>query len=37
MGHQKGINCLDFYPGADKPYLATGSDDFVPPFHSDDA
>ena len=29
-GHAKGINCLDFYPGNDKPYLATGSDDFVP-------
>lgn len=29
MGHQKGINCLDFYPGSDKPYIATGSDDFV--------
>ena len=24
-----GINCIDFYPGSDKPYIATGSDDFV--------
>ena len=29
-GHSKGVNCLDFYPGNDKPYLATGSDDCVP-------
>lgn len=28
-GHSKGVNCLDFYPGNDKPYLATGSDDCV--------
>lgn len=29
VGHQKGINCLDFYAGPDKPYLVTGSDDLV--------
>ena len=29
LGHQKGINCLDYYPGTDKPYLITGSDDLV--------
>jgi coatomer subunit beta' len=25
--HDKGVNCVDFYPGADRPYLATASDD----------
>lgn len=28
-GHEKGINCLDFYAGADRPFLVTGSDDFT--------
>ncbi|KAI9293949.1 Coatomer, beta' subunit [Neoconidiobolus thromboides FSU 785] len=26
-GHEKGVNCVDYYPGADKPYLITGADD----------
>ena len=26
-GHERGVNCLDYYPGADKPYLISGSDD----------
>lgn len=26
-GHEKGVNCLDYYPGGDKPYLLSGSDD----------
>ena len=24
-----GVNCIDYYPGSDKPYIITGSDDFV--------
>jgi coatomer subunit beta' len=26
-GHEKGINCVDFYGGSDRPFLVTGSDD----------
>ena len=26
-GHERGVNCLDYYPGGDKPYLISGSDD----------
>lgn len=26
-GHTKGVNCLNFYPSGDKPYLVTGADD----------
>jgi coatomer subunit beta' len=26
-GHEKGVNCLDYYPGGDKPYLMSGADD----------
>ena len=26
-GHQGGVNCIEFFPGSDKPYLASGSDD----------
>ncbi|GJD12566.1 Coatomer subunit beta'-1 [Galdieria sulphuraria] len=26
-GHEKGVNCLDYFSGADKPYLISGSDD----------
>lgn len=26
-GHDKGVNCLDYYPGGDKPYLLSGADD----------
>jgi coatomer subunit beta' len=26
-GHERGVNCLDYYPGGDKPYLITGADD----------
>jgi coatomer subunit beta' len=25
--HEKGVNYVDFYPGADRPYLVTASDD----------
>ncbi|KAG8497080.1 hypothetical protein CXB51_008336 [Gossypium anomalum] len=25
--HQKGVNCVDYFSGGDKPYLITGSDD----------
>ena len=26
-GHEKGINCLDYFQGGDKPYLISGADD----------
>ena len=26
-GHDRGVNCIDYYPGGDKPYLLSGSDD----------
>lgn len=26
-GHTKGVNCLDYYPGNDRPYLISGADD----------
>ena len=26
-GHDKGVNCLDYFSGGDKPYLITGGDD----------
>ncbi len=26
-GHQKGINCIDYFQGGDKPYLISGADD----------
>ncbi|KAI8849526.1 WD40-repeat-containing domain protein [Chytridium lagenaria] len=26
-GHEKGINCIDYYHGGDKSYLVSGSDD----------
>eukprot|EP00051_Salpingoeca_urceolata_P007123 m.94408 g.94408 ORF g.94408 m.94408 type:complete len:1042 (-) comp15123_c1_seq1:58-3183(-) len=26
-GHEKGINCLDYFQGGEKPYLVTGGDD----------
>ncbi|XP_052117087.1 coatomer subunit beta'-3 [Arachis duranensis] len=25
--HQKGVNCVDYFTGGDKPYLITRSDD----------
>lgn len=25
--HEKGVNCVEYYPGADKPYLVSGGDD----------
>jgi coatomer subunit beta' len=28
VGHEKGVNCVDYYHGPDKPYLISGSDDF---------
>lgn len=28
-GHEKGVNCVDYYNGGDKPYLVTGGDDRV--------
>ncbi|CAF3572477.1 unnamed protein product [Adineta steineri] len=26
-GHEKGVNCVDYYSGGDKPYLVSGGDD----------
>ena len=26
-GHVKGVNCVDYYGGNDKPYLISGADD----------
>ena len=26
-GHEKGVNCLDYYQGGEKPYLVSGADD----------
>lgn len=26
-GHDKGVNCLDYYGGGDRPYLVSGGDD----------
>ncbi|XP_045621907.2 coatomer subunit beta' isoform X3 [Procambarus clarkii] len=26
-GHQRGVNCVDYYHGGDKPYLISGADD----------
>ncbi|KCV71146.1 hypothetical protein H696_02096 [Fonticula alba] len=26
-GHERGVNCLDFYPGSDRPLLISGADD----------
>eukprot|EP00184_Porphyridium_aerugineum_P001108 CAMPEP_0184707886 /NCGR_PEP_ID=MMETSP0313-20130426/37495_1 /TAXON_ID=2792 /ORGANISM="Porphyridium aerugineum, Strain SAG 1380-2" /LENGTH=1038 /DNA_ID=CAMNT_0027169467 /DNA_START=154 /DNA_END=3270 /DNA_ORIENTATION=- len=26
-GHEKGVNCVDYYTGSDKPYLVSGGDD----------
>eukprot|EP00762_Andalucia_godoyi_P006629 ANDGO_05016.mRNA.1 Coatomer subunit beta'-1 len=26
-GHEKGVNCVEYYPGSDKPYLVSGGDD----------
>ncbi|XP_055621190.1 coatomer subunit beta' isoform X1 [Toxorhynchites rutilus septentrionalis] len=26
-GHEKGVNCVDYYQGGDKPYLISGADD----------
>ncbi|KAJ3053855.1 Coatomer subunit beta' [Rhizophlyctis rosea] len=26
-GHEKGVNCVDYYYGGDKPYLVSGADD----------
>lgn len=26
-GHDKGVNCIDYYHGGDKPYLISGADD----------
>ncbi|CAH8625212.1 unnamed protein product [Heterobilharzia americana] len=26
-GHERGVNCVDYYTSGDKPYLASGSDD----------
>ncbi|KAJ3282117.1 Coatomer subunit beta' [Borealophlyctis nickersoniae] len=26
-GHDKGVNCVDYYHGGDKPYLVSGADD----------
>ena len=26
-GHSKGVNCIDYYPSGDKPYILSGADD----------
>lgn len=26
-GHERGVNCIEYYPGGDKPYLLSGADD----------
>ena len=26
-GHERGVNCLDYYPSGDKPYILSGADD----------
>lgn len=26
-GHERGVNCIDYYPSGDKPYLLSGADD----------
>ncbi|KAL4457362.1 hypothetical protein ABPG75_012227 [Micractinium tetrahymenae] len=26
-GHEKGVNCIDYYSGGDRPYLVSGADD----------
>ncbi|KAK9847959.1 hypothetical protein WJX84_002296 [Apatococcus fuscideae] len=26
-GHEKGVNCIDYYTGGDRPYLISGADD----------
>lgn len=26
-GHEQGVNCVEYFPGGDKPYLLSGSDD----------
>lgn len=28
-GHEKGVNCIDYYSGGDKPYLVSGADDHL--------
>ncbi|KHJ86644.1 WD domain, G-beta repeat protein [Oesophagostomum dentatum] len=28
-GHDKGVNCVDYYHGGDKPYLISGADDHL--------
>jgi coatomer subunit beta' len=28
-GHDKGVNCISYYAGGDKPYLISGGDDFL--------
>ena len=32
-GHQKGVNCVDYFTGGDRPYLITGSDDSTAKVH----
>eukprot|EP00760_Papus_ankaliazontas_P031065 PhM_4_TR5174/c1_g1_i1/m.27073/K17302/COPB2, SEC27; coatomer subunit beta' len=27
LEHDKGVNCVEYFPGGDKPYLVSGSDD----------
>ena len=28
-GHEKGVNCVDYYSGGDKPYIISGADDHI--------
>eukprot|EP00758_Cryptobia_borreli_P007710 Tbor_TRINITY_DN5324_c2_g2::TRINITY_DN5324_c2_g2_i5::g.3929::m.3929/K17302/COPB2, SEC27; coatomer subunit beta' len=29
IGHEDGVNCVEYYPKGDKPYIVSGSDDFT--------
>ena len=28
-GHEKGVNCIDYFSGGDRPYLVSGADDNI--------
>jgi coatomer subunit beta' len=28
-GHERGVNCVDYYPSGDKPYILSGADDRI--------
>ena len=27
LGHEKGVNCVEYFSGGDRPYLVSGADD----------